>query len=420
MKMNENGPIFRGNTSEPRTTGPVIRTERHANAMPIGRSESTRFTRDGSESLERRLAAVCARIADEVRKLIPAGQLDGLVLAGGYGRGEGGVLREATGDQPYNDLEFYVFVRGNALLGERRYRTALQQLGERLTPVAGVDVEFKVVTVEKLRAAPTSMFSYDLMMGHRWLVGDDSLLAGCVHHRAAAKISLAEASRLLMNRCTGLLFSAERLRRERFGPEEADFVARNLAKLQLALGDVLLAAQGDYHWSCCERQLRVAAWRGREGFPAIARVQRHHVEGVRFKLHPYRSGESREALLRRHAELSQLARELFLWLENRRLGSDFATTRAYAVGDFNLCPETAAWRNRLVNVRAFGLLAGVGHSAIRYPRERLLRALPVLLWEETLFADAALLQSTRSLLRTTATDFSGLVAAYEQLWHRFN
>ena len=378
------------------------------------------FTIDGDATLEGHLAATCEEVRAEVSALIPAARLEGLMLAGGYGRGEGGVLRAGRGDEPYNDLEFYVFVKGNALLAEQRYRVPLQDLGQRLSPAARLEVEFKVLTLGKLRAARPSMFFYDLVAGHRWLLGDDSLLAGCEHHRAPGRIPLHEATRLLMNRCSGLLFSAERLRRARFGPEEADFVGRNLAKVQLALGDVILAARGQYHWSCRERHQRLQALRDSPGSRWSEAVCRHHAAGVGFKLHPLRSAESREALAQEHAALSLLARELWLWLEDLRLGTAFPGPREYALSGMNKCPETSGFRNRLVNGRTFGLAAALPSAGARYPRQRLLHALCLLLWADPALADGFLVRQAQRELNTHAADFAGLVAAYERLWHRFN
>ena len=382
--------------------------------------QSQRFTLDGSPMLERHLEAVCAEVNIAVCELIPETQLEGLLLAGGYGRGEGGVLRTASGDQPYNDLEFYVFVRGHRLRAEWTYGAALHELGVRLSARAGVEVEFKVLTLPALRAARPSMFYYDLVLGHRWLTGDDALLVGCSHHRDAREIPLHEATRLLMNRCSGLLFSAERLRRPRFGTEESDFVGRNLAKIQLALGDVLVTASGQYHWSCqerhrclrCLRTFGAAAWH--------EAVCRHHGAGLAFKLHPVRSREPREKLARQHAELSQLARQLWLWFENLRLGRAYLGTREYALSATDKCPETSPLRNRLVNAKAFGAREALRGSGRRYPRQRLLHALCLLLWEEGLAENPALLESVRCQLRAPAADWGGLVAAYERLWHRFN
>jgi hypothetical protein len=341
------------------------------------------------------------------------------LLAGGYGRGEGGVLREISGDRPYNDLEFYVFVRGNAVLAERQYCAALRKLGQRLKPGAGLDVEFKVLTLNKLRRSGPSMFFYDLVSGHRWLMGDDSLLAACEHHRDPKSLPLHDATRLLFNRCSGLLFSAERLRRAQFGPEDADFVGRNLAKAQLGIGDALLAAQGNYHWSCRERAKRLA-----EPFTCGDLPRRqiicHHAAGVVFKLHPLRSTAASEDLARQHAELTELAGVVWLQLERRRLGASFEKHLDYAVSRRDKCPESSPLRNLLVNAQTFGPLTSLRSRGSRYPRERLFNALALLLWEKDALNDASLLRVLQRELNTRATGFAGLVAAYEQLWHRFN
>lgn len=381
-----------------------------------------RFTIDGSPALESQLAATCDQVLAGVRQLVPAAQLDGVLLGGGYGRGEGGVLKTPAGDQPYNDLEFYVFVRGQAILAEKKFRHPLHELGEHLSPAAGLEVEFKVITLDKLRRSAPSMFYYDLVAGHRWQQGDDTLLTGCEQHHDAARIPLYEATRLLMNRCSGLLYSAERLERPDFGPEEADFVGRNLAKAQLAFGDVLLTAHGRYHWSCRERHQRLAQWGAalapaKSSFPAetAAQLLAQHATGVDFKLHPRRATESRESLAARHRELSALGKTLWLWLESKRLGTTFASARDYAATPLNLCPETSGLRNRLVNARAFGPAAV---ADARYPRERLFRALALLLWEPATLTDFR--TSVQSALRTSASDRPGLTAAYATLWGRFN
>ena len=375
-----------------------------------------RFTLDGSPALEAHLQATGEQVLAGVRQLIPAGRLEGLLLGGGYGRGEGGVLRGPAGDQPYNDLEFYVFVRGQAVLAERQFRQLLHELGESLSPAAGLEVEFKVLTLDKLRNSPPSMFYYDLVMGHRWLAGDDTLLAGCGPHHDATKIPLHEATRLLMNRCSGLLFAKARLAKSDFTAVDADFVGRNLAKAQLAFGDVLLGAHGQYHWSCQERHRRLVQL-DLTALPWATALITHHATGVEFKLHPARSVESQTALTARHQELAALGENLWLWLESRRLGLTIATAHDYALSGVDKCPETSSLRNRLVNLRAFG---PAGLASGRYPRERLLNALPLLLWEKAALTSPELLAKIQMELRTPASDLAALVAAYGVIWGRFN
>lgn len=353
---------------------------------------NARFTIDGNDRLEQHLAVTCAHVRAGVERIIPAGKLEGLALAGGYGRGEGGVLRENGQDLPYNDMEFFVFIRGSTLINDRLFKAALHQLGESLSHAVGLDVEFKILSIARLRRSPVSMFYYDLVMGHRWLIGGDSLFTGCEHHRDATRIPLHEATRLIFNRCSGLLFANERLAREDFCAADADFVGRNLAKAQLALGDVVLTMAGLYHWSCLERHRRLQELPGAD--PLLIS---HHAVGVEFKLHPHRSLHTRDELRRQHAVLSQLAQNIFLQLESRRLDIKLSTPMDYTTCKTNKCPEVPLWKNLFIHLRTRDVPSGI----TRYPREHLLQELVKMLWTERHTSSSAIQQ-------------------YTALWNRFN
>ena len=377
-----------------------------------------RFTIDGSPALETQLASLCEAAREELFTVVPSSRVEALLLGGGYGRGEGGVLVTSQGEAPYNDLEFYLFLKGVPLLSERRYGRAVHEVAEQLTATAGIEVEFKILSLEKLRREPVSMFYYDLIMGHRWIYGDESCLAGCDHHRSAHRIPMHEATRLLMNRCSGLLFAAERLQRRHFGTGESDFVGRNMAKAKLALGDVVLAARGQYHWSCLERHKRLTKLDESTRVPHLDELITLHEQGVDFKLHPERMNKTREEFMPEFEFLRDAAREVWLWLENGRLGLSFRRPQDYALDPGNKCPEKSGWKNRLINARAFGKTAIFSN---RYPRERLLNSLPLLLWMPETFSDSDLRQHICSELRiSTTADFSAMVRAYESIWKRFN
>lgn len=376
-----------------------------------------RFTLDGSQSLERHLNRICRRVRTELQAIIPADKLTGILLGGGYGRGEGGVLRTPAGDRPYNDLEFYVFLDDRFGLATRRLGPALHTLHERLTELAGIEVEFKLLTLESLRRSAPSMFYYDLVMGHRWVLGDDRLLAGCEHHRDAARIPLAEAARLWMNRATGLLFAAQRLTHDPFTEADADFIGRNLAKARLAFGDIVLTALGRYHWSCRERNERLRRLDPAEVPFDLAALGRLHDAGVAFKLHPVETTAPRPTLAAAHRELAELAGGLLLWLERRRLGAGFRNLEDYALGGVDKCPESPAWRNWLITARALGLTAALRPGATQYPRARLFESLALQLRSEPPVGPA--LRYLQRRLGATASDPTALMAAHETLWRRF-
>jgi len=378
-----------------------------------------RFTIDGSDELEARLATTCSHVLAGLQSSVPAAKLEALLLGGGYGRGEGGVLKTPAGDRPYNDLEFYVCLRGNRWWNETNFGPVLHALGEELSPQAEVDVEFKIFSLDQLRRSPVNMFYYDLVMGHQWLVGDEELLSGCEHHREAHQLPLSEATRLLMNRCSGLLFARHHLMQKPFTPVHADFAGRNLAKAQLAFGDVILAAHGRYHWSCRERHARLQEFSMQEELPWLPEVQRHHAAGLEFKLHPRKTTASASELAPQHSDLVNLGLKLWLWLESRRLQHPFASARDYARSPLDKCPETNGWRNRLINLRTFGPAQLLTGKSARYPRQRLFHTLALLLWEPAALQEARMLRQLHRELGASAADFDGLVRAYEKLWRRF-
>jgi hypothetical protein len=389
------------------------------NGAPPSNPVPGRFTLDGDVGLEAHLAALCAQVRVGVERIVPRRRLEGILLGGGYGRGEGGVRPTPQGDRPYNDLEFYVLLRGFTVWNDRRHRARLNELAHALSEPAGIEVEFKVISASDLRRKPVTMFSYDLVSGHRRLGGADDLLAGCEHHGRARDIPLAEATRLLLNRGTGLLLARRRLGGHPFTADDADFVERNLAKAKLALGDAVLTAFGQYHWSCRERVRRLNALETVNGAAWRDSVRAAHAVGARFKLRPHRTDRGSTGLKNDLAQILPLAREVWLWLESRRLGVRFRSPVEYALDPATKCPGTSALHNWVATGRRMGAREMLRRDAWRYPRERLLRALPVLLWQPGMLADRRVRQALQRQLDTRAEDEAGLVAAYLRLWEYF-
>jgi len=355
-----------------------------------------------------------------VRGLIPPRKLQAVMLGGGYGRGEGGVLRDGGGDRPYNDLEFYVAIKGNRHLNELRYHRRLEVLGEILTHLADAEVELKITSLAEFAARPVSMYTYDLAAGHRLLWSRDAVdrMPGWQRHLSPAGLPLAEATRLLMNRCTGLLLARGRLEGEPFTPGDADFVRRNVAKAQLACGDAVLTGLGLYHWSCRERHRRLEELARSKRSVWFDAALRHHAAGVGFKLHPESGAASRESLAASHAGVTAFALKCWLWLEARRLGRTFPSARAYAQDTCDKCPGSSALTNILLNLRADGLRLGVRQRPWRHPRERVLHSLALLLWEPQVTSEPGLKLCVEAELNPRRTGSGEWPAAYQALWSR--
>jgi hypothetical protein len=377
---------------------------------------SDRFTIDGTQGLEAYLRRICETVRREVSAIVPKKKLAAIVLGGGYGRGEGGVLETEAGEEPYNDLEFYVFLNGNRLWHDHQFGKALHCLGHRLSSDAGLSIEFKIDCADRWRSGPVSMFSYDLVSGHRVVSGDEAVFFGCEHHHDGDAIPLAEASRLLFNRCAGLLLVREILRKTVPTDEDADFAVRNAAKVQLALGDVVLTVFGKYHWSVLERERRLAEFIPVEAPGWLSEVRSQYAQGVAFKLHPQRATKLEATFESEYLRLVDLAREVWLWLESRRLNEKFLTACDYALGAMDKWPGTAAWRNFCLTVKTFGPKAAVASYSRRYPRARLFNALTLLLWNSDCVAQAPFLDRLQRELHTNAADWQELVTVFKRVW----
>lgn len=181
--------------------------------------------------------------ADLDRLAVPG--LAGVVLGGGYGRGEGGVKPDGSLS---NDLDFFAIAADGATDRDAAaIADALSPLGTDWTARLGIDVDFTAKTPYRLRHDAERLMVQELLRGHAdvWGVSGKSLFAD-IPLRRASDLPWTEAVRLLANRGMGLLFARETGR-------TPDFVARNIMKAVLGSGDARLIARGEYRWRAEDR-----------------------------------------------------------------------------------------------------------------------------------------------------------------------
>ena len=173
-------------------------------------------------------------------------RLAGVVLGGGYGRGEGGVFADGGLS---NDLDFYVVAEDGATAADiARIGEALRPVAEEWTAKLGVDADFCVAkTPWRLRHDEERLMIQELVHGYFDVAGKPGaeLFRG-VARREPSELPAMEAVRLLVNRGAGLLLAAA-------DGAAPGFVARNVNKAVLGCGDARLIARGGYRWRAEER-----------------------------------------------------------------------------------------------------------------------------------------------------------------------
>lgn len=296
-----------------------------------------RFVAGECPELDQAVESALRELGGEIeRARIP--RLAGVVLGGGYGRGEGGALLGSGAPRLYNDLDFFAITEDGAPEAETvaAVGKALEPIAEKWTKQLGVDVDFAVKTPWRIKHDEDRLMIQELVHGYVdvALAKGERLFAG-VRALKPGELPWMEAARLLMNRGMGLLMADE--------SGDRGFVARNLNKCVLGAGDARLIAGGRYAWRADERADRLGdglysaavAWKFRPQAEPVANWER-----------------AREAWLEAYDEVSALSdasRSLFSalrWVARRRTVGELST--------FALPPEVRVLRRIAAEIRAKG------------------------------------------------------------------
>jgi hypothetical protein len=215
-----------------------------------------RFTLDGSDALEQRIVNDCLAVATALVEGIGADQLDALILGGGYGRGEGGVL---AGDRPFND---YDLVLVHHVTDRRQLGHHLAQVQRTARAATGIHVDITPLPRSRLARLPAALTWFELAHGHCVIWGDPATLAP-LRDRTLAGVDASEWGRLLLNRAFGVVLAQRRRAGAlvSIGNDESEtpFCLRQVMKAWLALGDVWLADRGAYAPSVVARRTAMLA-----------------------------------------------------------------------------------------------------------------------------------------------------------------
>ena len=324
-----------------------------------------RYFEGDHPELERRLEDHMARMRHAFEEHSWPGSL---VLGGGYGRGEGGVMQEPDGEGFSNDLDYFLFDDNP---GNPSLQAWCRQMERTESAAMGIDVEIKCLRADSLGDPSCSMMFADLVAGHVVVAGDGVFLARLREGLDFSRIEPEETTRLLWNRGTGMFFS-----RCRTGcDEEMAYVIRNHAKMKLALGDAWLSLHGLYTSHCRERAARLAAAELPE---TLAELRVWHAAGVAFKFQPFTGGLTWQQLDVESKQLIDAWGKLYLIVESQRLRRPLAGFMEYLALPRLLHTQSflknlaLALRDRL---RRGAFIRPLGD----YPRAGLMRALPCLL-----------------------------------------
>jgi hypothetical protein len=307
-----------------------------------------RFTVRGSSIIETTLSALLSKVADDSSRFLPPDVCRAMVLLGGYGRGEGGVVFTPEGERPHNNLDFLVITGAMNPAEQEKLKTKLRAGAVSWKKEFNVELDFAVIPEMKLRRSPCLVMWYDMRFGHKTVLGDKTLVPS-LKQFTAERIPAWDICNLLVNRGTLLVLNDHLAASRVLQAEDRKLVVKHVMKAVIGYGDALLYFLKDYHWSYAEKQKRMRARTDiGEGF------RRLYDQAIEFRFQPdYAAYENNDLM----AWMDSLRVELaaaHLRCESMRLNCpslqwDTYPGNALAHAVFDDWKSARAWVKKLLN-----------------------------------------------------------------------
>jgi hypothetical protein len=339
---------------------------------------SNKYTVYGNPEFEAYIDQWVQKIAQQAVLAAGANNIAAIILGGGYGRGEGGVVTVPDGTmRPYNDFDFFVITADCGYLTRRRINIALRALGHELTRQVGIDVDFSPVKNRaELPRQQFTMMWQELKSAHLVIYGEANILE-LLPGFDLNQLPLEELAKLMLNRGTGLIMAAERLRQDKLAAADIDFITRNIWKSIMASGDCFLALQ---HTFSSSYRRRAELMKNYQESPETADFVTLYQASIDFKLRPeLPPAESLPAML---VQAREFFARFYLLVFNRCLGTTSLTFAELQERLFKnpLFPSNATWRAVIKNLLLNILVVDRGKINLKwcssYPRSRLFVIFP--------------------------------------------
>jgi len=237
----------------------------------------TQFTFYGIKEAEHFLQDVLYKAKKLFEEKFDEEETAALILIGGYGRGEGGVVKINDHYRPHNNLDL-IYIHNQNIEQSRidEVNKALQVIADE----EGIGIDLSAINKEKLLSLRGLVIGYDMRFGHKCLLGNSDFLR---NHRAfdLYDIDPADARQLLVNRGTLLLINKALLRQETLGEKEKKLIIKHAIKAIIGYGDALLFFHNKYHWSYAQKQTNMMQLK--EASPEIRAL---YDEAILFRFKP--------------------------------------------------------------------------------------------------------------------------------------
>ena len=136
--------------------------------MNLTLNTAPKFTYTYNKKVQIRIISDLNIIKNELLKYIP--EIKALILAGGFGRGEGSVLLQDGLVQPINDYDIYIILPEKINFDSELIRNNISKI------IKIRQIDFDYIKINKLKFLKPTMANYDLKYASYVFYGDKTIL----------------------------------------------------------------------------------------------------------------------------------------------------------------------------------------------------------------------------------------------------
>jgi len=275
--------------------------------------ETPYFTYYKITEAENFLNEVLGEAAKLFENMFDKNETAALILIGGYGRGEGGVVQKNGVFRPHNNLDLlYIY---NGKISRDRIDDANQAL-QSIAKKYDFGIDMSAINKEKLLTLDGLVVSYDMRFGHKTLLGNSDFLRN--HNPFSIyNIDPVDIRQLLVNRGTLLLINRLLLSKEALSVDEKKLIIKHAIKAIIGYGDAMLYFHNKYHWSYAQKLTNML-----EDKNIDESIKSLYCEAILFRFKPNYDKYLQKDLQTWNSDLIRLLSSVHLECERINLNSD--------------------------------------------------------------------------------------------------
>ena len=196
-------------------------------------------------------------ISVEIENSINSDYYKCVILIGGYGRGEGGVVRIQDIEYPHNNFDFLIISKTINKTNELELKNDINKIITKHCNQVDIDFDLAIISEFKLKACDPLVITYDMKYGHKLINGDSTFLKDMERFNIE-NIPDWDIRNLMVNRGTLLTINDLILDKKFHTMKDIKTVIKHCVKAIIGYGDALLYYNDNYHYSYVEKKLRMS------------------------------------------------------------------------------------------------------------------------------------------------------------------